>query len=75
MSRTCRLICLFIRSYQCARRGRISPCRYLPSCSSYAIEALERHGVLRGGWLAARRICRCHPWGGVGVDPVPEGTS
>ena len=61
-----------VRLYQLAREGRPSPCRYWPSCSAYAIEALERHGLVRGGALAARRLLRCHPWGGHGVDPVPE---
>ena len=46
-------------------------CRYQPSCSTYAIEALQTHGALRGSYLAARRIGRCHPWGGSGYDPVP----
>jgi putative membrane protein insertion efficiency factor len=46
-------------------------CRYTPSCSEYAIEALELHGAARGGWLTARRLGRCHPWGGSGFDPVP----
>ena len=46
-------------------------CRYLPSCSHYACEALARHGIWRGGWLAASRLARCHPWGGDGYDPVP----
>ena len=50
-------------------------CRFDPTCSSYAIEALQRHGALRGGWLAARRISRCHPWGGSGYDPVPDNDS
>ena len=46
-------------------------CRYAPSCSAYAIEALTRYGALRGSVLAARRVLRCHPWGGSGHDPVP----
>ena len=46
-------------------------CRFQPTCSSYAIEALQEHGALKGGWLALRRIARCHPWGGSGYDPVP----
>ncbi len=46
-------------------------CRFQPTCSSYAMEALETHGALRGGWLALRRILRCHPFGGSGFDPVP----
>ena len=47
-------------------------CRYQPTCSAYALEALEKHGPIKGVWLAARRIGRCHPWGGDGYDPVPE---
>jgi len=47
-------------------------CRYYPSCSAYALQAVEEHGALRGSWLAARRVCRCHPWAEGGVDPVPE---
>lgn len=46
-------------------------CRYLPTCSDYALEALRRHGALYGAWLALRRVARCHPWGGHGLDPVP----
>ena len=58
-------------------RFAISPwlggnCRFQPTCSSYAIEALRCHGVVKGSWLAARRIGRCHPWGGSGYDPVPD---
>jgi uncharacterized protein len=46
-------------------------CRFLPTCSEYALDALRAHGALRGTWLALRRFCRCHPWGGFGHDPVP----
>ena len=60
-----------VRGYQWVFAGRVSPCRYDPSCSSYALEALGTHGFLRGSWLAVRRLGRCHPWGGHGYDPVP----
>ena len=61
-----------IRAYQGLLSGRPSPCRFWPTCSNYAVEALEGHGLWRGGWLTVRRLARCHPWGGRGVDPVPE---
>ena len=65
---------LAIRVYQLLLAPVLPPaCRYLPSCSQYADEAIRRHGPLRGGFLAARRLCRCHPWGGSGYDPVPDG--
>lgn len=67
-----RLLILIVHGYQAARAGRPSPCRYIPTCSVYAIEAVERHGAGRGSWLTVRRLCRCHPWGGYGADPVPE---
>lgn len=71
-SRVARVLLAFIRLYQTARRGRLSPCRYVPSCSAYATEALQRHGPVRGSWLTVRRLSRCHPLGGYGADPVPE---
>lgn len=67
-----RLSLALIGLYQAARHGRPSPCRYWPTCSAYAAEAIERHGARRGWSLALRRLARCHPWGGHGVDPVPE---
>ncbi|MFM7224642.1 MAG: membrane protein insertion efficiency factor YidD [Actinomycetota bacterium] len=60
-----------IDCYQRLMVGRPSPCRYVPSCSSYASEAVEVHGSARGAWLTVRRLARCHPFGGHGFDPVP----
>lgn len=62
-----------VRVYQKVTAGRPSPCRFVPSCSNYALDALEQHGAVRGGGLTLRRLLRCHPWGGHGWDPVPEG--
>ena len=61
-----------VRGYQRVTAGRPSPCRYVPTCSSYALEAYEEHGFLRGSWLTVRRLSRCHPWGRSGWDPVPK---
>lgn len=71
--RIARLALALIRAYKLL----ISPwmmgaCRYLPTCSDYTAEAIIRHGVRRGAWLGARRIARCHPLGGSGLDPVPH---
>jgi len=55
--------------------GPLAGCRYTPSCSAYALASLSRHGALRGSWLAAKRICRCHPWSEGGHDPVPQNLS
>ncbi|WP_438767349.1 membrane protein insertion efficiency factor YidD [Kushneria sp. TE3] len=64
-----------MRIYQYGISPMIGPrCRFWPTCSNYAIEAIQRHGALRGGWLALRRILRCHPFCAGGVDPVPENT-
>lgn len=72
MSRPGRALTALIGLYQQARAGRPSPCRFFPTCSAYALEAVEVHGALRGSALAARRLCRCHPWGAHGIDLVPE---
>lgn len=73
MSPAARLAHLAVRGYRSVTAGRPPACRYDPSCSTYALEALERHGARRGTWLTLRRIGRCHPWGGHGWDPVPDG--
>lgn len=75
MSRPARLLAAPIRGYQTLRSGRPSPCRFSPSCSEYALGAIEVHGAAQGSWLAIRRVCRCHPFGGQGWDPVPERVS
>ena len=67
-----RAACWGVLLYQRAFAGRLSPCRFWPTCSNYALDALRAHGFWRGTLLTARRLARCHPWGGRGVDPVPE---
>jgi putative membrane protein insertion efficiency factor len=67
-----RLALFVLRGYQRLVSPVLPPaCRFHPTCSSYAVGAVERHGVVRGGWLAARRIARCHPFHPGGIDPVP----
>ena len=61
-----------ISLYQNAFAGRPSPCRFYPTCSHFASEAIENHGSVRGGWLTIRRLARCRPFGPSGFDPVPE---
>ena len=67
-----RLLLGGIHLYQLLRSGRPTGCRYLPTCSVYAEEAIRGHGPVHGAALAVRRLARCHPWGGHGVDPVPD---
>ncbi len=67
-----RFLILLCRGWQVGPSTILPPsCRYDPTCSTYAITALRRYGALKGAWLAAKRIARCHPWGGFGPDPVP----
>jgi len=64
---------LAIRAYQLTLSGLVGrQCRHLPTCSSYTDEAIQRHGVWAGSWMGLARICRCHPWGTSGFDPVPQ---
>lgn len=66
------ILILPIKLYQYCISPLFPPaCRYSPTCSQYAIEALKKHGPIKGLWLSLKRICRCHPWGGSGYDPVP----
>ena len=61
-----------VRFYQLAISPLFPPrCRYVPTCSQYAVEALRKHGACKGTCLTVKRLCRCHPWGGSGYDPVP----
>lgn len=66
------ILIALLRFYQ----GTISPltppsCRFVPTCSQYGIEAIQKYGAFKGGWLTLKRLSRCHPWGGSGFDPVP----
>ena len=66
------LLILPIRFYRASISPMFPPaCRYVPTCSQYAIEAIAKYGPLKGLWLAVKRLLRCHPWGGSGFDPVP----
>ncbi len=68
-----RLLICAVRCYRYAISPMMAPaCRFYPSCSSYALEAIEKHGAFKGSWYAIRRIGRCHPWNPGGYDPVPD---
>ena len=72
MTPAAHLMSLPVRAYRLVLSPYVgNGCRYQPTCSVYALDALERHGAVKGGALAISRICRCHPWGGHGYDPVP----
>jgi uncharacterized protein len=67
-----KILIAFIRFYQIVISPYLPPsCRYTPSCSSYGLEAIRKHGPFKGGWLTIKRIASCNPWGGSGYDPVP----
>ena len=69
-----RLLAALVHVYRAAFSPLLgTSCRFEPSCSAYALEALERHGAVRGGWLSLRRLLRCHPFHAAGYDPVPPG--
>lgn len=66
------ILIALIRFYQAAISPLTPPsCRFVPTCSQYGIEAIQKYGALKGGWLTLKRLSRCHPWGGSGFDPVP----
>lgn len=76
MSAARRFAIALVRGYQITLGPLVGgACRFHPSCSEYAIGAIETHGVLAGGWLALRRLARCHPFASAGIDPVPPGAS
>ena len=73
MSPLAHILALPVRAYRLIFSPWVcANCRFQPTCSSYAMEALRKHGAFKGGWLTARRIARCHPWGASGIDNVPD---
>ena len=73
MSPLARIVALPVHAYRLIGSPWVGRgCRFQPTCSAYALEALDRHGALRGSWLTLRRLARCHPWGGSGIDNVPD---
>jgi uncharacterized protein len=72
------ILVFVVRIYRCTLSPALgflfgpAGCRFTPTCSAYALDAITVHGALKGGWLTLKRLCRCHPWGGCGHDPVPH---